>query len=236
MKRNLEILALCLVVVLGTSAVAVPPAWAQTDGRLTVSNGSIVTLDGTEAGTNKLTIFSGEVECPGSIMKGHKATETPHVFIPVNTSEITIEPFFVNCFNKNMPGKPKMTVTMNGCDFVAKIGQTTGGVENTYGVSFGVQCNSQAESINFEMYAFSGSELGGVQCTIKITTQADLTGTHLTTEAANDEITIAGPVSMHGERSGAACATATEGVEQHISVRFKGTNTNGQSTGITVTH
>jgi hypothetical protein len=137
MIRNLKVLGLALAAVLAFGALSASAASAQTPGKLTVAGGGSATLDVTETvgGLNAFTSFGGNTKCPGSTMKGHKITTTPHELVPNLATEVTLTPNFINCITTDSGGaEHKTTVTMTTCDFHAKIGETTGGVEHTYGV------------------------------------------------------------------------------------------------------
>jgi hypothetical protein len=238
MIRNLKVLGLALAAVFALSALTAAGASAQTLGKLTIASGTSATLDATESGQNALTAFGGKVECPGSKIFGHEFGTTPHVPVPAGVSKITLTPEWVGCFAEDSLGKHKATVTMTSCDFEAEVGETTGGVANTYGIKFGVKCSTAGDSIDIDVYAFSGSELGGIQCTIKVKEQSGLVGAHLTTDTVSDDLTISGEVAgIHSERSGSGCATETTTLaKQDISATVKGTTAGGAEVGITVTH
>jgi hypothetical protein len=236
--RNLKALGLVLAAVFALSALSASAASAQTVGKLTVASGTSATLDGTENGQNALTVFGGKIECPGSKIFGHEFGTTPHVPVPAGASKVTLTPEFVNCFSEDGAGKHKTTVTMTSCDFESETGETTGGVANTYGIKAAIKCNTPGDTIDIDVYAFSGSELGGIQCTVKFKEQANLAGAHVTTDTVNDDLNITGPVTgIHAERSGSGCATETTntGVAD-INATVKGTTLGGASVGITVTH
>jgi hypothetical protein len=237
--RNLKVLGLALAAVFAMSALTASAASAQTTiGKLTVASGTSATLDGTETGVNRITAFGGFVECFASTVSGGKYRTTPHQSVPAGASEITLTPNWVNCTAVDGLGSHKATVTMKTCDYEARIGETTGGVANTYGLSIGVKCDGFGDTIQIDVYAFSGSELGGIQCTVKIKAQEDLTGAHLTTDTVNDDLSITGEITnIHAERSGSGCATETTAfATQDIGLTVKGTDGSGNNVGITVTH
>jgi hypothetical protein len=137
MIRNLKILGLALVAVFATSAMVASAAMAQ-QGLITADGP--VTLTGTEtgAGTNFIKMFGLQIECPGSTYTGHKVNATPHEPIPSGATEITLTPTYKLCkvVSLNWP----MTVTMNGCDFAVKLGNTTATPADTYGVTVSLKC------------------------------------------------------------------------------------------------
>jgi hypothetical protein len=127
---------------------------------------------------------------------------------------------------------------MTSCDFESTTGETTGGVANTYGITFGIKCNTAGDTIDIDVYAFANSELGGIQCTIKIKEQTNLAGAHATSDTVNDDISISGEVEgIHTERSGSGCATETTNIGKlDVHGTIKGTDASGNPVGITVTH
>jgi hypothetical protein len=236
--RNLKALGLALAAVFALSVLTASAASAETLGKLTVASGNLATLDGTENGVNRLTAFGSFVECPGSTISGHDFMSTPHTPVLAGASDITLTPSFVNCYAEDSLGKHKATVTMTTCDYEAEIGETTGGVANTYGVKFVIYCNTAGDAIDIDVYAFPNSELGGIQCTLKYKAQNNLAGAHVTTDTVSDDINITGPVTgMHSEKSGSSCATGTTNTaEQDINATFKGTDGSANPVGITITH
>jgi hypothetical protein len=105
--RNLKALGLALAAVFALSALTASAASAQTVGKLTVASGTSATLDGTENGVNRITVFGSFVECPGSTGTGHEFGTTPHVPVPAGASKVTLTPNFVNCFTEDGTGKHK---------------------------------------------------------------------------------------------------------------------------------
>jgi hypothetical protein len=237
MIRNLKVLGLALVAVFAMSALTASAASAQSkQGELTTAGIGGVTLTATEVGQNALTAYGGKTECPGSTITAHKITTTPHTFIPNKSTEATLTPHFKNCVTTDASGNHFTTVTMTSCDFHIKIGETTGGVAHTYGAKAGVTCTKAGDTIDVEVYPFSGSELGGIVCTIKVKAQENLTGLHVTTDTATDNITVRGTViGIHAERSGSGCSTETVvNAEQHINVIANGKDSTGAAVGVTV--
>jgi hypothetical protein len=139
MTRNLKALGLALVAAFVMSAVASSVASAQ-QGTWTSDGPVTLTVSETGVNTNYLEAFGLKVRCPGSTMTGHTVEVTPHVPIPpTGEKEVTLSPKFINCIvdGLNWPA----TVTMNGCDFDLKVGETTpAGAANTYGVSASLTC------------------------------------------------------------------------------------------------
>jgi hypothetical protein len=245
MTCNLKILGLALVAVFATSAVLATAAMAQ-QGLLT-SDGP-VTLTGTETGSkaNFIRMFGLQIECPGSTYVGHKVGSTSEL-IPSGSTEVTITPTYKNCSVTTL-GWP-MTVTMNGCDYVAKLGNTTANPADTYGVSTSLKCPA-GKDITVDIWTPNGSHAEGQEpmCIIHVgetgnqnrpggdltdTTQGgtandlDLTGTfpglrRLKTKSTTDPL---------------LCPEATtESAELSVDVTIKGDNKAGAATGVGLSH
>jgi hypothetical protein len=235
MIRHLKVLGLALVAVFAIGAAAASAATAQeTQGELFDDNS--MSLDVTElAGkSNALTAFGSEVECPGSTWTGHKYNATPHEAIPSGSTTATVTPTYVNCVARDGTGTHKATVTTNECDYVLHFGETTG-VESKYSVTTDLAC-SEGKDIQVEVYPFSGSELGGVACTMTLKSQTGLSGPALTSNTAAHDLEVKGTFNgVSIERSGPACATeSTSKGEWHVNATVKGTNVLGEETGVKV--
>jgi hypothetical protein len=237
---SLKALGLALAAVVAMSALSAS-ASAQTAGKITPATGNVVTLDGTEtgAGQNRFTWNIVEwTECPETTITGHRINWTsPKEPVPAGAEEVTLTPNFVNCQAHDSLGTHKATVTMTSCDFDAKFTETTGGVVGTYGVRSSIKCNTIGDTIDIDVYAFALSELGGIQCTIKIKAQEDLTGAHATTTLSED-FDISGEIIwIHAERSGSGCSTETTTAAQiDIDATVKGTTAGGSAVGVAVSH
>jgi hypothetical protein len=237
MIRNFKVFGLALVAVLAMNALAASAASAQSkQGEMTTTGVGGVTLTATENGQNGLTVFGGKTECKGSTSTAHKITTTPHTFIPNKSTEATLTPHFKNCITTDSGGSHFTTVTMTSCDLHGKLGETTGGVAHTYGAKAGITCTNAGDTIDIEVYPFSGSELGGIVCTVKLKAQENLVGLHITTNTATDNVTISGTITgMHAERSGSGCATeTTTSAEWHINVVASGKDSVGNAAGVTI--
>lgn len=144
MTRNLKALGLTLVAMLALGAMTASAASAQTNGKLT--SASPVVLVGTEQGAvseNRLTAFNLFVQCPDSTYTGYKHNVTPHEAIPSGVSTGTIVPDYLETVAGTANCDATVgsaTIHMNGCDYVVHLGETTGGVNGTYGVTFDVVC------------------------------------------------------------------------------------------------
>jgi hypothetical protein len=134
MIRNLKILGVALVAVFATSAMVASAASAQ-QGKFT-SDGP-VTLTGTATSPWTLKLFGLHIECPGTVLTGHKVGSTTEP-IPSGATEATLMFVFSICkvTELNWPA----TVAMNGCDLVAKLGSTTATPADTYGYTVSEKC------------------------------------------------------------------------------------------------
>jgi hypothetical protein len=264
MTRNFKILGLALMAIFALGAVAASVASAQVQGKLT-STGP-VTLTGTEtggAGANALTVFGGTLECPGSTYTGHLVTTEAQTtnaekkliehknagignnLIASGSTTATLTPHYKET---NAEGKPncngplgtKATVDMNGCDYVAHLGVTTGDQTKgpTYGATFDVICPSSKEiTITF----FSGAHTGTPLCVIHIPEQLakDMVSTVHATDTKNGTIDMLGTVekiTVTQTRNSILCPAGTESDEGilHLDVSTTGHNAEGKATTISL--
>ena len=251
MIRNLKTFGLALVGVFALSAAVSAVASAQ-QGTLT-STGP-VTLTGEETpkppepGKNALTYNGLRVECNESTYTGHKYNVTPHTLIPVGATTFTITPHYKqtgvgteNC--KVNPGEFRATVDMNGCDYVAHIGGTTGGVVGTYTVTFDIVCPVGKE-ITLTVWTSGADDTNGVvpMCIQHIPAQAGLGGAHLT-DTGNGHIDLTGPIKnikvtqTKSTTHPILCPHKEAPVaELDIDVTLKGHNAAGEPTSISLSH
>jgi hypothetical protein len=266
MTRNLKALGLALVAVFAMSAVAASAASAQSPGTLTSDGPVTLTVSETGAGGNYLMAFGLKVECPGSTMTGHKVqthAETTHAettppvkkpLIPNGATEATLTPkYSLNCIvvGLNWPA----TVTMNGCDYNVKVGETTG-AGDTYGVSASLKCPTGAEATVDIWTPGKHNGVNPPMCTIHFseTNNQNKTGPHLT-DTTNDktgpngEPGVNNHVDIQGIFTGiTATKTAsaedpilcphahTATAELAIHATIKGDNEQGEPTGIGLKH
>lgn len=247
MIRNLKVLGLALVAVFALSAVAASVASAQ-QGTLT-SDGK-VTLKGEETGVeqNFLESFGLKVQCPGSSYTGHEYNVTPHVLIPSGATTVTLTPHYKQTnHNCNVtPGNFKATIDMNGCDYVAHIGETTGGVAGTYGVTFDVVCPAN-QSITVTVWTTSAletSEPNNPMCKLHVRGapfNQGLKGAHITDTGVGDG-TLTGTVegiNVQKTKTTHAllCPTAETNTGKFgLDVTVKGLNSVGEPTNISLSH
>lgn len=235
MIHKLKILALALVAISAMTAIGASFASAQ-QGTLT-SDGP-VTLTGTETGenTNLLTAFGLTVKCPGSSYSGHKVGSTT-AFIPSGSTTATLTPKYVNCVSGAFP----MTVDMNGCDYVVHLGETTGGVAGTYGVTFDVVC-LLGNAIKITLFTSAADHIAGKPfCTLEVKAQTGLKGLHAS-DTGNGHVDLTGTLEgIHIGRSTTthpvlcASSTITTG-KLDLDVTVVGHNELKAATAISLSH
>jgi hypothetical protein len=232
MTRNLKTLGLALVAVFAMGVVATSVASAQ-QGVFT-SDGPVTPRTEEKQGGNGLTAFGGKTECPGTVFTGHKYNVTPKAFIPSGSTTATIGADYGPCATTDKSGaKFFTTVDMNSCDFVVHAGSTTTSA-NTYGVSATVVCANQGEHVQVTLFSSSSEALK--ICTLTITNPGVVSGPHLTTDTAKDDIDIKGtfgPLTIH--KSGLCGAAEDKDGTLHVDATITGKNEAGGATGITIT-
>lgn len=243
MIRKLRNLSLALIAIVAINAMAASVASAQ-QGELTWKPIEGVTLGGTDTGaegSNALTSFGTKVECAGSTYTGHAYNATPHTVIPNAVTTVTITPQYKeaghNCKGSfNWP----ITVDMNGCDYVAHLGETTGGVEGTYGVTFDVVCPAGKE-ITVTMFTNTTDETSGTQaCVFHIKPQSGLKGAHVI-DTGNGHLDITGTVEgIHVTKTSTGhtilCAAdeTTSSAKLDIDITVSGKDSLGAPTAISL--
>jgi hypothetical protein len=238
MIRNLKILGLALIAVFALTASATSMASAQK-----ITSTGPVTLDGTEDGINAFTGFGGKVECPGTVATGHQTLTTKnteekrtHQLIQSGSSSFTLTlDLPTSCTVVEGGTAHRATVTMNGCDFDIEVLAPVMGAWPTQSTEV---CPT-GQDIAIEIYPFSGSELGGVICTITIKPQAANQGVHFLngkTPEGKWDITATGTYTgIEASRSGSGCASETKtNCELHVNLTIKGTNSLKEQTDATV--
>ncbi|MGC1851611.1 MAG: hypothetical protein WA687_04140 [Solirubrobacterales bacterium] len=251
MTRNLKTLALALVAVLALSALAVSVASAQ-QGKFTSDGPATITGEETAGSpllANSITGSLGSVTCDGSKFTGHavlthaQTTEgKKHEFLVSGATTATITPHFTTHCTAHLPilGTRPATVTVNGCDLVFHLGQTTGGA-STFGLTVDVVCppNKKMEVHIYKTGSVTHPDADAI-CTIKIGEENNqgIAGVHQTsTSNPADDLHIIGPaLDIHTETSGTLCGTSTsETADLDVDVTGKGHNGGGALTGVTNT-
>lgn len=245
MIRNLKALGLALVAVFALSAVVASAASAQ-QGKLTSDGPVTLTADETGVGQNWFEAFGLKVECPGTTITGHAYNVTPHGLIPNGATTATLTPHFNDhpdgCHVT--PGPFVATVDDVGCDFVAHIGSTTGGVAGTYGVTFDLVCNEVGKEITVTIWT-TAADLTAKKtpmCILHIKQQNGLVGAHAT-NGSGGHINIAGLITgIHVTKTGTGthailCPGAvqtTSTAKFNIDTTVTGKNAEGGATGISL--
>jgi hypothetical protein len=235
MIRNLKTLGLAFAVVFTLSAVVASGASAQSQGRLT-SDGQ-VTLDLTgEVGAIERITAQFAIECPNTPYTGHQYNTTPHAFVPSGSTTITVTPKYVNC--AVTPGGFPVTVDMNGCDYVLHIGETTGGVAGTYGITFDVICPAGNEiTITVFLNPAKHGE-NKLLCKMHIKSQFGLTGLHATDTGKGDIRMLGTLEGMHVSSpsgGGLSCGNTTTEGKYDFNLTLKG-RTEAGTTAISLSH
>lgn len=232
MIRNLKALSLALTVSFAIGAVVVSVASAQ---QCVLTSDGPVTLNMSETGVdqNATTMFGEKIECVGTVYTGHYFNVTPHIAIPGAATTITVTPHYNNANCTSFPGPRKVTITMNGCDFVFHIGNTVGA--DRYALFADIVCPA-GQRIEKHVYVGPNDELES-WCTYTIKPQAGLPGARVTTTTggANDLDIVGAFQNIHVEKHGMCGAGTTNFGEWDIDLTVKGTSMGGQATPITVT-
>jgi hypothetical protein len=237
MIRNLKALGLVVMAVLAMSAVAASAASAQ-QGVLT-SDGPVI-LDGVEDGENFFEYNStlGKVKCPGSTFVAEKVGGG---FLKTGETTSTITPSYNNATCN--AGGLKATVTMNGCDFVFHIGETTSGTTDEYGVKADLVCPSEKD---VEVHAYASATNENITaCKVTLKPQEGITGLDIgnelkegTTETVVPHVlTVTGEsTNIKASKSGLCGAGTTETAKYKANITLTGTNEAGGETEVTITH
>jgi hypothetical protein len=240
MIHNLKALSLALVVVFAMAAMYVSAASAQTKGWLT-SDGP-VTLEGTDTvgEKSKLTFVSGgevkgTIECHGSYVIGTKAV-TPHdEFMNLGlglVTSITVTPSYTSCIGKVGAASAPTTVTMNGCDVVLTLGNTTSAPK--YAITGDLIC---PEGKVVEVHLYQNAEHKTSICTYTFGAQIGKTGGFVQNEGAVPRTgTIGGTFTgISGTRHNSVlCGAKLESAESKLDLHalLQGTNEEGKETDL----
>jgi hypothetical protein len=244
MTRNPKVLGLALVAATAIAAVTASVASAQ-QGTLT-STGP-VTLEGTETGMegNRVTAFGVLAECPGSTGTGHKVATTPHTFVPSGSTTFTLTPHIKQVTGTGAPNCKaslgiSITTDFNGCDYVLHIGQTTGGLANTYGGTVDIVCPAGKEILWTAWLSESAhtTEPNSPKCIFHIPPQTGLTGAHAS-DTGNGTIDVTGTgggFTVNQTRNSILCPQGTHTTEAklHLDGSIAGKNEAGEPTSISL--
>jgi hypothetical protein len=245
MIRNFKVLGVVLAAVFAMSAVAASAASAQigaitSDGPFTLKS---VETGAAGSGSNALTAFGGRTECPGTVITGHKYNVTPHTFIESGATTVTGSFDFPNPCKTTLGSleNAPTTVDLNGCDLALHVGETTGGVAGTYGVTATEVC----PGTHIQVTVFSSSAHSLRICTLTtepIAGKEEISGGHLTNTGETsplipDDFDISGTFGpFKVVKSGLCGAATTEEGKLDVDATVQGYNETGNLTGVTVTH
>jgi hypothetical protein len=239
MSRNFKGVV-TLAVAAAACALAVPAASAQS--AILTSDGP-VTIIGNYLGAetiNAYTAFGNKAECPNGMGTGHKVSSTPHQLVPSGATEITTTPHPGICImiaaGISFPG----TADMNGCDGVVEVGETTGGVKNTYGGRVTIVC-PPGKHIQMTSFASEAKHLAGEPfCMTTVTPKAGgYTGLHAI-DLENGTIKVSGTssgITVHRSSPiGSFLCTpqTTNEAAVHVEAIIKGRNAGGAPTAISL--
>jgi hypothetical protein len=239
--RNLKALSLALVAVFAMAAMYASTVSAQTQGRLT-SVGP-VTLEGTDTvGQKSKLIFvsggvpKGEIECHGSYVVGTKGV-TPHdEFMNLGVggvTSITVVPTYTSCSAKVGAATAPATVTLNGCDVVLGVGNTTTAPKYTLTADF----ICPAEKV-VEMHLYQNAEYKTSICTYTVAEQTGKTGAFVQNEGAVAPRTGTLGGTFTGisatRHNSVLCGAKLESAESKLEIHalLQGTNESGKETDL----
>jgi hypothetical protein len=232
MIRNLKVLGLALVAAFAMSAMAA--ASAQAVGHFT-SDGPVILKGTDEAGGENYFEYPGvgKVQCPGSSYVGER---NGGGFIENSPIVSTITPAYHNetCVGPN--GTQKATITMNGCDYLVELGETTEGVKDEFGATVEIVCPANKV---IEIHVYVGTTEAAQACLVKVGAQGGITGLDVANELAGEEtldtLTITGKTTnIKGSKSG-ACGTDSKNLTYKATITVEGLNKAEEKTPIEVT-
>ncbi len=232
MTRNLKILGLALVAAFAMSAMAA--ASAQAVGHFT-SDGPVILKGTDEPGSENYFEYPGlgKVECPDSSYVGER---NGGGFIENSPIVSTIIPGYHNetCVGPN--GTQKATITMNGCDYLVQLGETTEGVKDEFGATVEIVCPANKV---IEIHVYLGSTEASQLCLVKVGAQGGITGLDVANELEGEEtagtLTITGKTeNIKGSKSGLCGATA-KNLTYKATITVEGLNKGEEKTKIEAT-
>lgn len=194
-----------------------------------------VTLIATSFGSsNALTAFGMRAKCPGGMHTGHKVGSTTEPIASGSTTATITPQYEQPC---PASGNRQATVEMNGCDYVAHIGGEVSAA--TFAVTTDIVC-PEGKLIFFSIWNTGVAHEAALRnCTIAIPAQTGLSGAHLTSTSAFDDLDFSGTfANVKAVRSGTCLGdgkgiATTEG-KIDVNATVTGTDAEGKATGITV--
>jgi len=224
-------------------AVGATAASAQ-QGIFTSSGSSTMYVTELGGKGNVIRAFGLKIECPESVFTAHKTSTTKeteegktHELVPSGVSAATVTADFKQANCKTVEGETtrKATFTMNGCDIDFRLGSTV--ETNHYSTAVDLVCPT-GNDFQVDAYAFAGSELGGIVCTVTVKPQENRTGAIVSNDAGNEDVLLQGTYTgLTASRSGSGCSTSeTTVAELELNETQIGTNSAGEKTAISISH
>jgi hypothetical protein len=230
MNRNLKAIGLGLLsIALAAMALTATGASAEEEegaqGTLTAAEYP-ATIDGVEenaAGVNAFTLFGEKIVCSGSTFNGQIAKAT---------TTFTITPTYNNCTAGG--GGHKVTITMNGCDYLFHIEGTTPAVKDNYYITVDLLC-PEGKDVEIHKYLNASNETIEI-CHYTIKEQKGLRRGKITNDTTNHDLLLEKSYkSIVAEQSGGCGENITAEGEYDVSITFKGTNGKGGANKLEIT-
>jgi hypothetical protein len=234
MTRKIKAVGLALLLAAtATSALLATGASAEEEGKpgtLTAVEYP-ATLDGTDdTGTNAFTLFGESIVCPDSSYTGQ---------ITKATTTITITPTYNNANCSAGGGGHKVTITMNGCDYLFHIKGTTEAFVDNYFISVDLLCPA-GKDVEIHKYLNAKDETVQI-CKYTIKEQKGITGGKIENEVDGTGKTT-GTLTLENTLKGILATktgTCGEGVTElggyDVHITFKGTNAKGAANSLSIT-
>lgn len=199
-----------------------------------------VTLTVSETGESNLWKSFGLITvCPAGVYPGHRYNVTPNALISNGATKLTLTPLYKSCSIPGLVPPWKVTVDMNGCDFVLHMGSTI--AKGTYGVTTDIVCPPE-KSIMTTWFTDGAKHAENKPfCKFDIKEQTGLKGAHAT-DTGNGLVDIAGTFTgIHilrtsGVEDPTLCPnnTTTGAAEMSVDLVVEGRNALGGSTPISL--
>jgi hypothetical protein len=236
MTRMIKIVGLALLLAAAaTSALVATGASAEEEeggkpGTLTASVYP-ATLDGTDdTGTNAFTLFGEKIVCPDSSYSGQIANAT---------ATFTITPTYNNALCSAGGGGHKVTITMNGCDYLFHIKGTTEAFVDNYFIWVDLLC-PPGKDVEIHKYLNVSSEAVQI-CKYTIKEQKNIKGGKIENEVDGAGKTT-GTLTLENTfkkivatKTGTCGEGVTELGEYDVHITFKGTDAKGAANGLNIT-
>jgi hypothetical protein len=234
MTRKIKAIGLgLLLAILATTALVATGASAGEEGKpgtLTAAEYP-ATLDGTDdTGTNAFTLFGEKIVCPDSSYTGQ---------ITKATTTFTITPTYNNANCSAGGGGHKVTITMNGCDYLFHINGTTEAFVDNYFISVDLLCPA-GKDVEIHKYLNVKDETTQI-CKYTIKEQKGISGGKIANEVDGAGKTT-GTLTLENTfkkiiatKTGTCGEGVTELGEYDVHITFKGTNSKAAANAIDIT-